>query len=520
MRLLIAIATLLVSSALLLARLGHYALWDDEAITALTARGVWETGDTSAVHGHNLLLYRNGMLLRDLRDRGTPPLQFYVAAPFIGILGNTALAARLPFALAGIGCIGLILWWLYRDEAASITWLLVALALIGNVSLMLYFRQCRYYGLATLLAVAIAYAYLHVRTRRGLVGMSVLLLLLLASNYMALAAVCAALAADYVIWGRKRRWLSVMDWALLLTPLVILGSLIVLTWNPLRIAEPREPGSSWIIDRLTLLWWNTRDINACEYAPGLLVIAAPLLWFVRRDSWLLRSALALAIVVIVISIVSPQTPGQTGVADVRYLSWAIPLCIAVAMLSTLTLLRWSKWMAIVAAVAAFYSNLFTLTPLWGSPIRCTPYLFARELFDPLPEPITPVAQWIEQNVRSGQSVWTIPPYFAYPLMFHAPQAMYAWQLDPPLPAAYTALDRIHVRGSLPPDYIITFGPAVGQLRNISIDVPYPVNYTRIEVINVFWKDLYRPELFWRRFEPITGFDPQQYGVSIFKRRFD
>ncbi|HSV14981.1 MAG TPA: hypothetical protein VLI90_12045, partial [Tepidisphaeraceae bacterium] len=64
---------------LIFARLGHYPLWDDEAITAMTARAVWRTGDTSArVDDHNLLAYRNGLLLRDLKDRFTPPLQFYL----------------------------------------------------------------------------------------------------------------------------------------------------------------------------------------------------------------------------------------------------------------------------------------------------------------------------------------------------------------------------------------------------------------------------------------------------------
>src|SRR5205807_2588413 len=43
------------SSMLLFARLGHYALWDDEAYTALAAQGVWQTGDTTAVLGHNVV---------------------------------------------------------------------------------------------------------------------------------------------------------------------------------------------------------------------------------------------------------------------------------------------------------------------------------------------------------------------------------------------------------------------------------------------------------------------------------
>ena len=42
------IAMIAGSTVLLFARLGHYALWTDEASTAITAAGVWRTGDTTA----------------------------------------------------------------------------------------------------------------------------------------------------------------------------------------------------------------------------------------------------------------------------------------------------------------------------------------------------------------------------------------------------------------------------------------------------------------------------------------
>jgi 4-amino-4-deoxy-L-arabinose transferase-like glycosyltransferase len=47
-RFLLAVASsvMVVSALLLFARLGHYALWDDEAAVVLSARAVWQTGDT------------------------------------------------------------------------------------------------------------------------------------------------------------------------------------------------------------------------------------------------------------------------------------------------------------------------------------------------------------------------------------------------------------------------------------------------------------------------------------------
>src|SRR3954451_15077975 len=68
---LIAAVTLVGAAALLFSRLGGYALWEDEAVTALHALGVWRTGDTTAVIGHNVVGYRAGSTLVGLRERYT-----------------------------------------------------------------------------------------------------------------------------------------------------------------------------------------------------------------------------------------------------------------------------------------------------------------------------------------------------------------------------------------------------------------------------------------------------------------
>src|SRR5204863_6833488 len=93
------VAVGIVSALLLFIRLGHYALWDHEAGTALSAIGIWRTGDTTALLDHNLVAYESGKDLRHLHERLMPPLPAYLAAPFIGLLGANSWAARLPFAL-------------------------------------------------------------------------------------------------------------------------------------------------------------------------------------------------------------------------------------------------------------------------------------------------------------------------------------------------------------------------------------------------------------------------------------
>ncbi|MCX6976245.1 MAG: hypothetical protein NTZ94_18550, partial [Verrucomicrobia bacterium] len=53
-------ALLAVSACLLFVHLGSYSLWDDEAETALGARGILKTGDTTALLDHNLHARRAG----------------------------------------------------------------------------------------------------------------------------------------------------------------------------------------------------------------------------------------------------------------------------------------------------------------------------------------------------------------------------------------------------------------------------------------------------------------------------
>jgi hypothetical protein len=232
-----AAAVICISAFLLFFGLGHYALWDDEAGLAIPARGVWQTGDTSIVAGHNILAPRQGIIVRDLKDRANPPLPAYVMAPFAAFSGTGAFLPRLPLALCGLVCVGLLLWWLWRDKADRMTWWLMAIAILGNVSFFLYFRQARYYGITLLCSVAATYIYLHWNgSRRGLLGLSLLLLAVLASHYMTFAALVAAMTVDYFFWQRHVRKLQPLDWLLLLAPAGLLGSIIVFIWNPFLLS--------------------------------------------------------------------------------------------------------------------------------------------------------------------------------------------------------------------------------------------------------------------------------------------
>jgi len=515
----IAAVTLVAAAALIFTGLGRYAFWNDEAYTALLAKSVWRTGDTCAVLGHNILAFQGGAALEGLRHRFDPPLAYYLAAPSLGLLGDSALAGRLPFALCGLAAVALMLRWAWRVGADTPSWLLLAAAVLGNVSLVLYSRQCRYYALALLCTTALAYLYVHWDGRpRGLAAMALVSLCLLATNYINYAAFYACAAADYLVWGRKRRPLSWRGLLVLFAPQVIIGAAVVYVWNPLGKAVVPFAGGSWLADRATLLWWNVRDLVRCEYGVGLFLLAAPVVARVARMRWLMRGSVALAVYIAAVSLLSPQPVVATDVADVRYLVPLIPLCIAIGVLVVRAIGRPSWWAAAALAAAGFGTNLLGGAPLWGEPVRSTLCEYVGELARPRETAYGAAAAWVNEHVAEGQSVWVLPEYAISPLMFHAPKAVYAWQLGAAAAERFRGLADIHFKGRVPPDFIIAFGPVVVPLRR-TLDAwrGKGWRYEPAAALPVYWRDDTRPELVWHAFRPVTDFDPEREGVHIFRR---
>jgi 4-amino-4-deoxy-L-arabinose transferase-like glycosyltransferase len=510
---------------LLFVRLGHYALWDDEAITAMTARAVWQTGDTSVrVDDHNLLVYRNGLLVRNFKDRYTPPLQFYLIAPFIGLLGDSNFVCRLPMAICGLITVGIILSWLRKIQPPPMVWWCAAIILLTNAEFFLFFRQCRYYGLATMLATAVAYLYI---TRDGslrrTLALAWVLAALLAAQYLDYAAVVGCLVVDYALWGRRKP-LGFRAWMLILLPQVIVGVVVCSIWNPLaqQIGQDVYHSPSWISDRLALLWWNWRDMIACDFVILPLLLACPLLYLKTGSAWLLRAPMALVVFISTIALAVPTSLAQAHNAEVRYLAPAVPICIAIAIVAFAgleSLMPRLKWILLGLSAASILVEPAPgeSTPMLGS----TALLYYHELAVPQTESYTPVIDWINTHVPAGASIYVQPAYKAYPLMFRASKAVYAWQLKDPPRADFRDLPPIHFAGRIAPEYMIQFGSnsesdGIQQARHQL--VLRDIYYKQIDTIHLNWKDLYRPERIWRSFVTVPPKDGEE--IYIYQRQPD
>jgi len=239
---------------------------------------------------------------------------------------------------------------------------------------------------------------------------------------------------------------------------------------------------------------------------------------------LFRSALLLY--TLAISFASPQAVSTTSVADVRYVIPVIPLGMTIGAVAVWTLSRNRWWVAVPVALLAFGSNVLNGGKLLSPPPMVPPpypavispiYLFARELAYPPTDPYTLTSEWINANVEYGQSILVLPDFMNYPLMYHAPKAVYAWQLEYPPKPQFKQMPEIHFAGRVPPDYIIAFGPTVVEVIQ-GFRPPPGIAYEHVKTLDVFFKDLYRPELFWRKFQAVPADEKQGTAVYIFKKR--
>jgi hypothetical protein len=514
------VCVLLVSNSLLFYRLGHYPLWCDEADTALFARGVMRTGDLSAVIGDNIVANRSGACLQDLRNRYQPPLPYYLAAPFVGTDGTSAFWPRLPFAVCGSLSVLLMLYWMARSQLSITSWIVLVLGLFGNVSFFLYCRQSRYFALAILLTVTIGYLYLHWNGKWWkLAAMLVASLLLLATHYLAYAGLYAALACDYFLFERRRQRFPLAQFLWLLVPQVLIGGFIVWVYNPIgSAAVPHAAGRNWVFDKLTLLWFCLRDMNACEFGVGLLMLFAPALYFLNKNKWLLRAPFGIWAYVVTVTICSPQPLEISTYYDIRYISALIPLCIFTTALAVLAL-SWHKWfIAIPLALVAFGTNVLNF-PLQPSNWHSALYQWIGELEADRITSTQRVIDWIDKYVQPGQSVWVVPlELFTYPLMYHDPSVVYAWQLEPPPKGQFRNLPPIDFYGNAAPDYIIVFGrQAEAQTAIREYKKQLNVDYLLADTLDVFWNDLTRPELYSHTFKPVIPHNAANEAVYIWRR---
>lgn len=523
-------AVLLACAFLLFVRLGAYPLWDDEACTAILARGVWHSGDSLAVQGDNVMAYGLGRMLFGTVDRVHPPLQLYVMAPFVGLLGETsALAARLPMALAGLAAIAVLLRLFKSLSPTPRQVALFVVLLLTNVALFLFLRQARYYALATLDLVLAAGFYLRLPARptpRQVLPLGIALGVLPLISSQLFAIFPMAFLADYLVFGRRRVRFSPGGWVALLGPSAVGVAFILATWNPLVISNPEALTGKWWYRPLAI-WYTLRDLNRASLGVGGLLLLAPLLGVLYRSAWLLRGSLAVLVCCVVEGLVDPQSPEHIEIAQIRHLAPIIPLTLALAVLVIDRLWTMNRLLGLAVLLLASFTNVLN----WGAldpltRLRSYPYLWARELILQPKDPYSVALAYLKDQLPPGSlspspasdaspakvTVGVLPDYMRYPLMYHRPDLIYTWQIEPAQRARLPHISAAQFIGEQPPDYFLVFG----LFRSESLAAISP-DYRLVHTDGtVYWRDSYRPEITMRDFGLPIAFNPNTEGFYVFK----
>jgi len=518
-------ALLFGGTFLLFTNLGSYALWDDEAGTALHATAVSKTGDTGAVVGENLVAFRSGVALQNLKDRTVSPLQYYLAAPFVALSERSSFFARLPFALSGFLALLLAVSWMWKSCQNGSEVVIYSAVTLSCIPLFLYFRQCRYYSLVLLFVLLTLFLYLKKpKTGKLFLCLNLSLWGLMASHYLGYFSVVGALGIDYLLWGRKDNPFSRQQLVCLGLLQIVFAALIMSIWNPLGTnwgAQLQDHGLS-PTQRVILFIWQLRDCFRSEFLVCILFLASPLIAAKKRDVLLARAFVAVILILLFTAAASPQTfLGSTGTADIRYVISILPLGIFISGRVILDLAGGRKLWLALGVFGFCFLNLLNPFRLDRGQGPSTFTGFFREILGPPNDPYRVASNWISLHAPNRSSIWVLPDYACYPLMFHAPNGIYAWQLRPEQKQEeqFKNLPDIHFQGLVPPDFIVVFGPSVEQVRQLIGQWSMQgLRYQEVTRLMTFWKDLYRPELFWRTFKPIENFDPNTEAIYIFKRQ--
>jgi 4-amino-4-deoxy-L-arabinose transferase-like glycosyltransferase len=196
------LAILFVAAVFLFANLGNRYLWQDECSVALGGRSILKTGLPLAWDGRNLVECWNGNAFNDNFIWNLHPwLPNFLIASSFACLGESALSARLPFAVMGWFSILLLFAWAKEMTKNKEIALIAALIMACSVSFILFSRQCNYYALLIAFSIPIYYSYFYLTTGKNTVIFVIFSIFLFHSNYFSFAVLQTGLLIHFFLFG-------------------------------------------------------------------------------------------------------------------------------------------------------------------------------------------------------------------------------------------------------------------------------------------------------------------------------
>lgn len=510
---------LLGSTYLSMVNLDYAHYWHDEGNSVAVARNLLEHGSLTGWDGRSLVAGTNGKSLNADLLEYQPPLQYFVTAASITLFGDSPAGARALHALAGV--LALVVFWLLLQRycAREPRLALLAFAFMALAAqLLLFYRHARYFGMALLLFMLLAYLQRrYVDSGRPPRDMALLFLtglLGVFNNYLIGVAAIAAIATHHLIWhGRET---SMREYLLLGTGAII-AVLIPLAWLIWLGGFEREGGllsfsgvdlkenkinygfivffrlesymrnlfiSDWLgwwisIWFVGCLAWSHRLRHSAAAAPKGKAKSK------RRQPQLqpppgLRPVLQLVLLGLLMTaysaLFSVQPSFYLAYADSRYLFMAIPMLLTMkALFVDWLLLNYPRVLGIAAAIVLMSSSYsaypFNMQHLdnYHETLDFHLLSYIREVHRPYHDPVSETLKMLEQHVPPEGIVYT-PNFFEHDALVAAAGDRYRFccQLQPVSDHARAMLSRIDdpVQGLDPmqADWIVVYLQSANELE--------------------------------------------------------
>ena len=372
---------ILAAAALTLPQIDKYPLGLDAA--KLYFHAGYTSDDTYAIAD---VLYHS-------RARSPDQVPFFeVLLYYWGKLhGHSLAVARLPAVFCGLLSLAVVCR-LAREYVAPVAGTFAALILLSNAFYAFFYAHVRYYALIVFLSALVIWLYLrlvHSRTppRFG--------------TYIALTAACAAsitthafgfllyalLPAYHLLTVRKdRRWWLVIA-AALAAPLMVSPLLIVMVRDGIGAAVSFFAPHNDDLAQILGAWFYVYG-NGSPLLLALSAVGAALGWrmkLVRANPfWLLFPLLLLSIAAVT------EATRFVNAGQMRYFLVGAPVAAVFAASGLYALVRWRRWLALLALLWVMAGLHFLATANWHALIQVRYFSFT----DP---PAHLVGRWMRQT---------------------------------------------------------------------------------------------------------------------------
>jgi len=447
-------AVLALAAVLLFTNLGRDYLWADEGDTAVLARNILKFGVPTTWDGVSFTDSDYGTRSTDnFLMVSHPWLQYYITAASFALIGETALAARLPFALMGLATIAVVYGLLVRVARNRWAALTASILMTLSVQFLIYARQSRYYALTALLTCALVWQFTRLTSWTRAIGFALLAALLFHSHPIALAPLAAlgALTLAYAPYRDMRPWF----WRAM--PLVAVLTLPWLVFSRTGYAY----NTVWLRDLGSFLPRVTQFAIECAsvtpiVGTGLLLIVlrrlsrrrprgkAAARWrpeaVLTADERPLAVALVAIMLAYAVAIALTQSREMIWIAGVRYTTAVIPFAAALAGLAVARASRGRALIGIALVLVFGFTKLGRITPwiFWEPPtairdatasvtfhnperpvdrvLRTSQIGFVQSLIEPDQGTVARVAAFLNEHAAPRDVVVT--NYAWEPLYFH------------------------------------------------------------------------------------------------------